>query len=68
MSRTRSLFEKCNRCRDKPATVMCSACGIAEDAKYCYDCDNLVHKISFKKSHNRTIITFDQSNINTSVE
>ncbi|CDW78141.1 UNKNOWN [Stylonychia lemnae] len=55
-----AIFDQCERCRESLAAVYCLACGSDDPIKYCYDCDNTVHQISYKAQHKRNVIQFNQ--------
>eukprot|EP00347_Sterkiella_histriomuscorum_P000591 403375259 len=53
------VFDQCDRCREQLAAVECIACGVNDPIKFCYECDNTVHQISFKSSHKRNVLQFN---------
>ncbi len=55
-------FDKCERCRQVPATLECQDCAINGRAlKFCYDCDRQYHPIFEKDSHLRKPVMFDHT-------
>ena len=48
------IFEDCERCNNRPATMNCSICL----SKLCYDCDTQTHLLAHKKLHKRSIISY----------
>jgi hypothetical protein len=57
---TSTDYDKCERCRQAPATIDCQECGSSQRAvKHCYECDTSYHKMFDKENHQRIPIRFD---------
>ena len=53
-------MQNCQRCHSKEAIIICMQC---ESFKYlCEKCDNYIHNLPGKKSHNRISILLSESN------
>ena len=47
------LAEKCEKWRDRIASVFCRACGLGENFYYCFSWDEKLHQAAYKQSHKR---------------
>eukprot|EP00347_Sterkiella_histriomuscorum_P009567 403340711 len=53
-------YDKCERCRNSPATLECVECGTStRPMKHCYECDRQYHKMFEKENHTRIPLKFE---------
>ncbi|CAD8170398.1 unnamed protein product [Paramecium pentaurelia] len=57
-----SLFVKCQKCQQRPATIKCNQCRYGQTFRLCYSCDSQIHNRSgpIDQQHKTEIIPYQE--------
>ncbi|CAK77981.1 unnamed protein product (macronuclear) [Paramecium tetraurelia] len=57
-----SLFVKCQKCQQRPATIKCSQCRYGQTYRLCYSCDSQIHNRTgpIDQQHKTEIIPYQE--------